>query len=202
MIKICKLITLLLLFALILTKPVPAQNLKPKTVLSFEVSYFKPRRAEFKELYGTGVRVGGIRLDFPIRKNTSISIRGRYFRMSEIDSLAFTNTSLGLMVKRTFPENEIIDYYLAVGVQFEYRRVGFSIPVLNGFPPVRNRRYFNQQETTLSVAAESGIDVWVLSRFKLSPSVGFHYFPFGDPTTGDFGDTGGFMFSASLGFRL
>lgn len=176
-----------------------SENRIPPTVLSFEGSYFSPRRDEFKELYGKEFPVVGVRLDIPLMKETSLSIKGRYLRMSEIDSLVFTNISLGLLLKRTLPENDFTDFYLAGGIQIEYRRVGFTPPIMvNSFQSPS----FAQWEIAPSVAVEGGIDLWILSGFKISPSVGFHYFPFGDPTTGDFGDTGGFMFSASLGFRL
>ena len=106
-------------------------------------------------------------------------------------------------MKRTFPENEITDFYLAGGVQIEYRRVGFSTrDQESGFGYIIKGQSFAQWGIAPSVAVEGGIDLWILSGIKLSPSVGFNYFPFGDPTKGDFGDTGGFMFSVSLGFRL
>lgn len=199
-------ITVLLLFPIILTVIVQAENPRPKTVLSFEGSYFKPRRTDFKELYGSRVKVVGARLDMPFRKRTSLGIRARFFRMSEIDSLVFTNISLGLLMKRTFPENEVTDFYLAGGFQIEYRRVGFSTRERqSGFGFVIPSEFFTQWGISPSLAVEGGVDIWILGEMKLSPYVGFHYFPyflFSDPTTGDFGDTGGFMYSVSVGFRL
>ena len=200
--KILATVTHLLLTLVIFTVSVEAETLRPKTVLSLEGSYFKPRRAEFKELYGNEFPVVGIRLDLPISKKNSVGIRGRYLRMHEIDSLVFTNFSMGLLIKRVFPENEITDFYLAGGIQMEFRKVVATLSVRNVSGQVVGTRSFRQQEFALSLNIEGGIDIWVLSRIKLSPHVGFIYFPFGDPTTGDFGDTGGFMFSASLGFRL
>ena len=204
--KILATVTHLLLTLIILTVSVQAETLRPKTVLSFEGSYFNPRRTDFKELYGSRVKVVGARLDIPLKKKTSLSIKGRYFRMTEIDSLVFTNISLGLLLKRTFPENEITNFYLASGVQIEYRRVGFSTrDQQSGFGYIIKGRSFAQWGIAPSVAVEGGVDIWILNGLKISPNVGFHYFPyflFGDPSIGNFGDTGGFMFSASLGFRL
>ena len=199
-------VTYLLVTLFIPTLSVQAENLRPKTVLSFEGSYFKPRRTDFKELYGSRVKVVGARLDMPFRKRTSLGIRARFFRMSEIDSLVFTNISLGLLLKRAFPENEVTDFFLAGGFQIEYRRVGFStLEQQSGFGFPIPSKSFNQWGISPSIVVEGGMDIWILGEIKLSPYVGFHYFPyflFSDPTTGDFGDTGGFMFSASLGFRL
>lgn len=196
-------VTHLLLTLVISTVSVQAETLRPKTVLSLEGSYFNPRRTDFKELYGSRVKVVGARLDIPLKKKTSLSIKGRYFRMSEIDSLVFTNISLGLLLKRTFPENEITDFYLAGGVQIEYRRVGFSTrDQESGFGYIIKGQSFAQWGIAPSVAVEGGVDIWILNGLKIFPNVGFNYFPFGDPTRGDFGDTGGFMYSASVGFRL
>ena len=66
--KILATVTHLLLTLVIFTVSVEAETLRPKTVLSLEGSYFKPRRAEFKELYGNEFPVVGIRLDLPISK--------------------------------------------------------------------------------------------------------------------------------------
>lgn len=206
MIKVWATITLLSIFAPILTRSVLAENLKPETVFSFEGSYFIPRRSDFKRIYGNGFPVVGARLDIPLKRETSLSIKIRYFRMSEIDDLNFTNVSLGSLLKRTYAKNEVMDFYVAGGVQIEYRRIGFNPLVYRSSSgDIFRNPSWAQWEIAPSIAVEGGIDLWILSAFKLSPNIGFHYFPyflFGDPTRGDFGDTGGFMFSASLGFRL
>jgi len=198
-----KVLVVALLALLCVTQSTSAVNEKPPTILSFEGAYFVPRKQAFEDIYGKSLPVVGARVDFGISDRTSLGIRGRYFKMSEIEELAFTDILLGVLLKKAFPENEITDFYMAGGFQVEYRRIKYT-------PPGRYDIYGNfRQGTPLiqwdiapSVTVEGGIDLWILSGIKVSPNVGFNYFPFGDPTRGDFGDTGGFMFSVSLGFKL
>jgi hypothetical protein len=47
-----------------------------------------------------------------------------------------------------------------------------------------------------------GLDLRLSSHAMFGVRTYFDYYPFGDPTMGDFGDTGGFHLMGRIGFRL
>lgn len=178
-----------------------AERTHTPTTLAFEAAYFHPRRAKFRDFYGSGLPALSLRLDTKFSGTTSLSIKVRGVRMQEFEGLRFTNLTAAFLLKMGKNTNKKVSFYFAAGPQFEVRLIKAAIrlggPSFNGI--------MDQTQTDLmpSLALEGGVDLWLSGGFKISPHITFNYFPpFVDPTRGNFGDTGGFDLALGIGFRL
>jgi len=169
------------------------------SVFSVEGAFFHPRRGDFRDIYGQGFPALSARVDVPFKNTTWVCLKGRFVKMSEFDDLDYLNASLGVLLKKDIEQESNLNFYAAIGPQLDYRRISYLV---QSGGASYNDSTLSQTEWSPSIAAEAGLDLWINSGFKISPHVDFTYFPFGDPTTGDFGDTGGFYFVLGMGFRL
>lgn len=169
------------------------------TVISIEGAYFHPRRQDFRDLYGKGFQAIGARVDSRLRSTSWISFKGRFVKMSEYDEFNFMNASVAVLFKKTVEQESNIYLYGALGPGFDYRRINYHVQTGSGF---YSDSTLSQSEWSPSIIVEAGLDLWLTTGIKFSPQVDFTYFPFGDPTTGDFGDTGGFYLGLGIGFKI
>lgn len=171
------------------------------TTLTFEAAYFHPRRAKFRDFYGSGLPALSLRLDTKFRGTTSLSIKVRGVQMQNFQEIKFTNLTAGFLLKKELRTLGRASFYIAAGPQFEVRLIKADSRRRVSFFDV----IIDQTQTDLmpSLALEGGVDLWLSGGFKVSPHITFNYFPpFVDPTRGNFGDTGGFDLALGVGFRL
>lgn len=171
------------------------------TTLSLEAAYFHPRRAKFRDFYGSGLPAISIRLDTRFRGTTSLSIKVRGVQLQEFEEIKFSNLSAGFLLKKELHASGKASFYVAAGPQFEVRWIKADFRTSGGFFVLN----IDQTQTDLmpSLALEGGVDLWLSGGFKISPHITFNYFPpFVDPTRGNFGDTGGFDLALGVGIRL
>src|SRR4030067_3502833 len=116
--------------------------------------------------------------------------------MTEDNGQDYINASLGVLLRKGIRQEEFLWLYAAAGPQLEYRRISYLVETGS---PYYNDSTLSQIEWSPSLACEAGIDLWFADNFRMSPHIGFTYFPLGDPTRGDFGDTGGFFFFLRIG---
>ena len=127
-----------------------------------ETSYFRPSDQAFREVYGSGLRVGG-ELQVDVLKKTSLWLGVSYF--SNKGELTFTKEEVTL---------RIIPVYLGVCCRFRekkiipYLGVGMGIHFYREIAPLDTLKY-----ARFGYSAQTGVLVELASKFSLELEVNY-----------------------------
>ncbi len=169
--------------------------------IDFEVGYFTSRQRTFRELYGnsTDFAFGYQR---PLASHLAVCLRAECFRLTEYGpDREYANMSLAPMVLFTPQPRALVQPTFGVGIGLSLRKVIMIIPgrvAEYPYPPSKA----TQKELSVFGVVMAGVDLNLPGRFVPGVRAYFDYLPFGDPTVGDFGDTGGLHLMGRVGFRL
>ena len=127
-----------------------------------ETSYFRPSDQAFREVYGSGLQVGG-ELQVDVLKKTFLWLGASYF--SKKGELTFTKEEITL---------RIIPVYLGVGYRFTeervipYLSVGMGIHFYREIAPLDTVKY-----ARFGYSAQTGVLVELASKFSLELEVNY-----------------------------
>ncbi|NIM90623.1 MAG: outer membrane beta-barrel protein [Candidatus Aminicenantes bacterium] len=127
-----------------------------------ETSYFRPSDQAFREIYGSGLQVGG-KLQVDVLKKTSLWLGASYF--SNKGELTFTKEEITL---------RIIPVYLGVGYRFTEEKVipflsvGMGIHFYREIAPLDTLKY-----ARFGYLAQTGVWVELASKFSVELEVNY-----------------------------
>ena len=170
--------------------------------IAAEVGYFTGRRQAFRELYGGNTNFA-LSIQRPISKRFDLSLRAEYVRLDKNEpDLKYWTGSATPMLLYYLPRKAGFLPVLGAGVGLSHRRVIVTAVCTdeNGIPTGGTTA--TQKSWNVCGIATVGLDLPVSERILLGIRSYFDYYPYGDPTVGKLGDTGGFRFVARLGFKI
>lgn len=130
--------------------------------ITLEASYFRPSNQAFREVYGSGIQVGG-ELQVDILKKTYLWLGASYF--SNKGALTFTKEEITL---------RIIPVYLGVGYRFTeekvipYLSVGMGIHFYREIAPLDTLKY-----ARFGYSAKTGVLVELASKLSMELEVNY-----------------------------
>jgi hypothetical protein len=170
--------------------------------IDLEFGYFTCRRQTFRQLYGSYFDYG---LSFQHRFNSrwSWSLRTEFIRLADHHdwTLRYWTISFSPMLIYRFGDHSTLQPVIGGGVGASYRNVTamYDPP---GEPGLSREFLARRQELSVSTTAMAGVDFHVSNAIVLGARGYFDYHPLGDPSVGEFGDTGGYHFTFRLGHKF
>ena len=184
------------------TNTVAGMDQRRPSRLDFEIGYFTARRQMFRELYGSFLNYA-VSYQRPIAGRFDLSLRAEFIRLAENGpALKYWVGSLTPMLFYPLPRQAGLQPVIGAGLGLSHRRVIVTAVAVDAFGEPYGEITATQKAWEVCAVATFGLDVDVSERLVLGAHTYFDYFPSGDPTVGDFGDTGGFHFVGRLGFKL
>jgi hypothetical protein len=169
--------------------------------VDLEFGYFTCRRQMFREIYGSYFDYG-LNFQHRINNRLSWSVRTEFIRLHEQESVVkYWSLSETPMLIYTLADRSTFVPIAGGGIGLTFRNVVASLNrVADG--EVYGEVTATQRELSVNIMAMTGIDVDLSQTFVLGGRFYFDYHPLGDPSTGDFGDTGGYHFTFRLGRKF
>lgn len=168
----------------------------PRNQLCFSAGYFANVHSNFYPVFQSGFAFSGAfyhdfrsRYGYEIRSGVRLVLHGA----PDVDYMSF---SPALLVTRKMLATHQLGWRIGVGPGLGMR--DYAATYATG--TYEEKRY-HQTEFSLMAVGETGLDLY-LGNFLLKWSAAFERHLTGDPSRGDFGDTGGFTFLFGLGLRL
>lgn len=178
----------------------PGQSLvvlgEPSNRIDLEIGYFTCRRQMFREIYG-GYLDYGLNFQHRINNRLSWGLRTEFIRLHEKgSSVKYWTLSETPMIIYALSDQAAITPVVGGGIGLTLRNIVGSMVRYSGGVTV------TQRELSAAVVAMAGIDLRLSKSLILGGRAYFDYHPLGDPSTGAFGDTGGYHFTFRLGRKF
>lgn len=175
-----------------------------QNTLEAQGSFNYARREVFRELYGNGVT-------FAVRYEKIVNDKiGLGVRVSRVQLCNAKEYAIAKLKYRDFVFAPMITYNLAHsgglrlfsggGAGLSFRKITLESHFVYESGELGSPFEAAQSETSLYGLLMLGADIRLSSSLFLGARVTYDRHFFGDVTTGDLGDTGGFNFGGSLGF--
>ena len=171
--------------------------------ISAEGGYFTARREMFRELYGSYLNYA---LGFERQHQGAWGwgIRVEFIRLKKrkLANLRYWTIALSPIV--TYRLTHLVGFQPVVGagIGVSYRNITYFGYRVDPWGQPVGGLAATQTELSVFTILTSGADINLSQKVVLGARTYFDYYPLGDPSTGDFGDTGGFHFVARLAFRI
>jgi hypothetical protein len=170
--------------------------------VDLEFGYFTARRETFRQLYGSDLSYA-VSVQRSIIGRFDLSLRAEYIPLAENGpTLKYRVGSLTPMLLYALPRQAGLQPVIGAGLGLTKRRVLATAIAVDELGDPQGEVTVIQTEWNVCIVTTAGLDIDVSERLILGARTYFDYFPSGDPTAGDFGDTGGFHFVGRLGFKL
>jgi hypothetical protein len=174
--------------------------------LEAQGSFNYARREVFRELYGNGLTLA---LRYERFKSDKIGLGIRLSRVQLCDAgeyattkLKYRDLSLAPMITYSMVRTDGFRIFGGAGPGLSFRKVTVEGARTDETGVPIGSLDANQTEVSLYSLMMLGADLNLSRSVFLSARVTYDRHWFGDVTTGDFGDTGGFNFGGSFGLRF
>ena len=175
---------------------------EPSNRIDLEFGYFTCRRETFREIYGSYFDYG---LNFLHRINNrwSWGLRTEFVYLHEKESVVkYWSLSQTPMVTYTLSDQSGFVPVIGAGAGLTLRNVIASLVRVGGDGLHRSGVTATQRELSVVLVGMAGLDYHLSHSIVMGGRFHFDYHPLGDPTVGDFGDTGGYHFTFRLGRKF
>ncbi len=164
-----------------------------------QAGYFTGGRLMFRELYGNSMTFG-IRYQRLAANRLGYGIRGGVTKLRRSDGApSLLSISLTPMISYDMHRKRGDRVFASIGVGMSRRAISVTLPrTYEGSHEVIGYLAVRQTQLSILTMIELGVDMRLGPQWSLGGRVCYDYFPFGDPTRGDFGDTGGVYFLGSI----
>lgn len=179
-----------------------ADSLSYKKTITFEGRYFKARRSSFSDLYGDTYTLS---IDFEKRYSNK---HGMGYRLnftrpaSDLLEINLYNISIAPYITYTVSEKQNPRIFVGSGIGISYHRLNANIVRRDPSGQDLGILSISQNKISMFFIISQGIDFKASKNTILGFRLYYDYHMSGDPTRGDFGDTGGFHLMGRLGFIL
>ena len=175
---------------------------EPSNRIDLEFGYFTCRRQTFREIYGSYFDYG-LNFQHHINSRLSWNLRTEFIRLHEKGSaVKYWSLSETSMIIYALSDRKTLVPVIGGGIGLTLRNVVASLVRIGASGESIGEVTATQKELSAVLVAMTGLDLHVSDAVVFGGRFYFDYHPLGDPSTGDFGDTGGYHFTFRLGRKF
>ncbi len=172
-----------------------------RNTLELQGSFNYARREVFRDLYGNGVTFA-LRYERIINDRVGLGLRASRVQLCNATEhattkLKYRDFAVASMFTYNLARSRAFRFFSGVGAGLSFRKV-----TLESYSIFYSPLEAHQSEISFYSLLMLGADLRLSGSMFLGARVTYDRHFFGDVTTGDFGDTGGFNFGGSLGLRF
>ena len=175
-------------------------NLNFNKGIYIEGGYFTARRSDFKDIYESKLSTG---ISFDYKKSSKFGFGARiYLNYHNREQVKLNLYSISVVPYVFYNMGHIGKFHFVIGTGtgIGYRKVRFTYGT-NQLGETIDVSFSDSDIDLLGVVL-TGFDFSIKPRYVVGFRAYFDYFYTGDPTTGAFGDTGGFHLMGRFGYLL
>ena len=170
--------------------------------IDLEFGYFSCRRESFKDIYGSCFDYG-LNFEHRMTRRWSWSLRTEFMWLHEEESkVKYWSLSETPMLICTLSDESGLASLIGAGIGLTLRNVMASLAQVGENYDDLDDLTATQRELSAVLVGMAGVDIHLSRSIVMGGRFHFDYHPFGDPSVGEFGDTGGYHFTFRLGHKF
>jgi opacity protein-like surface antigen len=175
--------------------------------IEIQGGYFLGRREVFRDIYGNGP-IFGFAYQWAMNDKVGLGVRLSWNQLEAdmrpsdpstgyAETLKYRNFAVIPTATYTVAKTDRVKLFAGGGLGVSFRKITWAVEQLS-----ETVIDYGDSETSLAGLLLAGCNVSLSEKFYFGLRASYDRQFFGDVTTGDFGDTGGFNFGGSLGIRF
>ncbi|MEW6410992.1 MAG: hypothetical protein AB1483_00805 [Candidatus Zixiibacteriota bacterium] len=183
-----------------------SQGQDRRSTLEIQSSFNLPRRDIFRDLYGSGVTFA-IRYEHSLSQKIGWGVRVSRVQLSDYEDysivkLGYRDFTITPVITYNFAKSQSMRLFSGGGLGLSFRKISLDSYRLDQYGNPSYAFVGHQSEASAYGLLMLGADLKLAGKWYFGARVTYDRHFFGDVTTGDLGDTGGFNFGGSLGIRF